>query len=203
MHLALLLVGAHDGSKQHETILEAAAHGPVMLIEPVPHLFARLFRSYGAMRNILCIDCCIAEQSGPVTFHAPRPNASDVLPGADQLGSLRPAHAIEHHTATADLFETITVNAMSFTDLLHRYGITGIDVLITDTEGWDARILPTFPFATTRPNQIVFEYVHADGTFNIGASLGRLLILLDERGYDMRVLDLENCMATRRTTVER
>lgn len=44
----------------------------------------------------------------------------------------------------------------------------------------------------------MFEFKHADGTFNIGRNLGHLLIMLDDLGYNMTIVDVENCLATRR-----
>jgi hypothetical protein len=79
-----------------------------------------------------------------------------------------------------------------------QFAITSLELLFTDTEGYDATLLSCFPFGQMRPNRIFFEYKHADGTCSIGRNLGHLLILLDERGYDMRMAETENCLATLR-----
>ena len=42
MHYTMIFVGANVGSKTQPLIHEANAIGKVMLIEPVPHLFATL-----------------------------------------------------------------------------------------------------------------------------------------------------------------
>jgi hypothetical protein len=90
------------------------------------------------------------------------------------------------------------VPALSFSDLVARLGVTSVRTLVTDLEGMDAVLLPTFPFERVRPDQLVFEYKHADGPRNIGRRLGALLIRLDELGYRMQIVDLENCVAVHR-----
>ena len=81
---------------------------------------------------------------------------------------------------------------------LVKYKIESIGTLFTDTEGFDSIILPTFPFSRMVPDNIVFEYKHSDGVFNIGRKFGKLISLLDKLGYNIRVADMENCVASRR-----
>jgi FkbM family methyltransferase len=198
--VSLLLVGADNGQKQSDLIRRSAAHGVVMLVEPVPFLFAALSRTWSDVPNVVCLNCCVAVEAGKTSFHAPTPDAINVHPAGDQLGSTIAEHAIRHDPALAAHIVEIEVEAVTFLDIVRHFGITSPDILFTDTEGYDAKLLPLFPFELPRPGQIVFEYKHADGTFNIGRELGRLLIMLDEFGYDMRIVDLENCVAVLRPT---
>ena len=198
MHVALLMVGAHNGQKQRETILRAATHGMVILIEPVPYLFASLQRYYAGTSNIVCLNRCVATQAGKVRFFAPTEDATQALPWADQLGSMSSDHAVRHEKALAGHIVEMEMDAVTFPELVDHFGISTLDVLFTDTEGHDASLLSHFPFDRLRPNQIIFEHKHADGTFNIGRNLGRLLIMLDELGYNMTIVDVENCLATLR-----
>jgi FkbM family methyltransferase len=199
MHFALLIVGAHKGERTRDLILGSAARGPVLLIEPVPHLFAALAQSYAGVANVTCLQSCVALEAGTVRFHAPTETAQTAFPWGDQLGSLRAEHAVRHEPALAAHVVDIPVRAVTFRDLVERYDITSLDMLFTDTESYDTILLPGFPFERMRPRQITFEYKHGDGTFNIGRKLGRLLIMLDDLGYDIRVTDFENCLATLRT----
>jgi hypothetical protein len=92
--------------------------------------------------------------------------------------------------------ETIRSRSESFETLIGSASISSIDILITDTEGMDAKLLPTFPFAKVRPRYIIFEFKHADGTHRVGRKLAALLVLLDSLDYAVRVLDVENLIAT-------
>jgi FkbM family methyltransferase len=198
MHVVLLMVGAHTGEKRRENILQAATKGVVILIEPVPFLFKRLSQTYAAFPNITILNYCVSPRPGKISFFAPTEEAIKVCPWGDQLGSMSADHAVRHNPALAPYIEEIQVEALTFPQLLDKFNIISLDVLFTDVEGYDTTLLPHFPFNLVLPKRIVFEYKHSDGTFNIGRNLGKLLIMLDELGYDMRIMDDENCLAARR-----
>jgi len=198
MHTALLLIGAHNGHKQRDLILRSAGQGATILVEPVPYLFAELQAQYAGQPNITCLNACITPQPGKVAFYAPTPQAIQAFPWGDQLGSLHPQHAVQHEQNLAPHIEQIEAEGITFDNLVDRFAITSLEMLFTDTEGYDATLLPLFPFDRVRPRQIIFEHKHADGTFNIGRKLGTLLILLDTLGYNVHMLDPENCLATTR-----
>jgi hypothetical protein len=133
-----------------------------------------------------------------VAFFAPSPGSNAVAPWGDQLGSMNQDHASLHHPAFAAYVSEIAVDCVTFKDLEVKYKIESIGTLFTDTEGFDSIILPTFPFRRVVPDNIVFEYKHSDGVFNIGRKFGMLICLLDKLGYNIRVVDMENCVASRR-----
>ena len=198
MEYALVLIGAHNGRKTQALVDRAAAAGPVLLVEPVPWLFRDLAQRYAGRQGINVLQAAVAEADAEhISFFAPNESANEIKAYGDQLGSLNPAHAIRHDPAFAEKVSEIKVPAFSFNALCKRYDITSIDTLMTDTEGYDARILATFPFRTMRPKKIVFEHVHCDGVFHIGKKFAVLLITLETHGYKTQIMDGENCQATR------
>ena len=198
MQYSLILIGAHNGSKTKSIVEWGASVGQVLLIEPVPWLFASLVEMYAGNPAITLLSAAISETDrDEITFFAPKPNANSVEPYGDQLGSLERSHAIDHNPQFSDAVEEITTRAISLSSLFAQYEIEYIDTLITDTEGYDARILAAFPFRHFRPRQIMFEFKHSDGTFHIGQRLAHLLVILEAHGYRTRVIDAENCIATR------
>ncbi len=200
MRAELLLVGAHNGRKMQKPILDAASRGTVILLEPVPYLYEQLAQTFRGVDNIHLEQKCVAENAGRAAFFAPIPGSTAVEPFADQLGSMNRDHAPLHNPALAAYVNQIEVECVTFQDLIKKYEIDSIGTLFTDTEGFDATILPTFPFNTIMPDFIVFEYKHSDGVFNIGRKFGSLICFLDTIGYNIRVLDVENCLASRRRT---
>lgn len=147
MEFSLVMVGAHNGSKTVDLVRERDAAGPVLLIEPIPYLFNDLKALHAELQNISFLNCCVAEaDAAEVSFFAPGRESNSVVFYGDQLGSLDPHHAASHHSSLRDFVTEIKVEAVSFTQLLDRFDITGIDILYTDTEGFDARLLVTFPF---------------------------------------------------------
>ena len=196
MHYNLVLIGAHDGSKTEGLVRQAAAQGPVLLVEPVPFLFARLRARYENVSNVMLRNIAVSRQNGEVDFTAPRETANSVVSYGDQLGSLIANHAVNHDAGMAAHVEMIRARSETFETLIDSSGISSINLLFTDTEGMDAELLPSFPFAKILPRQIVFEFKHADGTNRVGRKLAALLMLLDDLGYRVCVLDVENLIAT-------
>lgn len=195
---SLVIVGAHNGVQSAELVTQRAARGPVLLVEPVPYLFAELAALHADNAAVTVLNAAITEDEvDRVAFYAPRREATAVVSFGDQLGSLNPAHATAHHSALRDVVDRIEVPAETFRGLTERYAITDIDLLVTDTEGHDAALLANFPFENLRPRHITFEFKHSDGVFTIGRRFAELLITLADNGYRTTVLDVENCLATR------
>lgn len=53
-----------------------------------------------------------------------------------------------------------TVDVISPSTLLERFGIESIDLLMIDAEGFDYEVVKMFDIAATRPGMIIFEHVH-------------------------------------------
>jgi hypothetical protein len=140
-------------------------------LEPVPHLFAELSLEYANVSNVYLEQKCVAEKSGKVSFFAPSPDANSVAKWGDQLGSMNPDHALLHDPEFSKHITHIEADSITFEDLIIDYKIASINTLLTDTEGFDATLIPTFPFHLMFPNTIIFEFKHSDGVFNIGKSL--------------------------------
>lgn len=198
MHYSLVLVGAHNGAKTLPLIKESALLGRVLLVEPVPFLCEALRAAVKDIPNVSVANVCVALEDGMVEFSAPTARANEVLPGADQLGSMNSSHAAAHSQQLAGCFEVLAVESRTFASLLRDYDVTSVDTLFTDTEGYDCELLPDFPFDRVRPRVIVFEFKHSDGPFRVGPKLAGLLLRLEALQYDVSVLDVENMVATRR-----
>ncbi|MFO1160374.1 MAG: FkbM family methyltransferase [Reyranellaceae bacterium] len=196
MHFSLILVGAHDGSKSEQAVRCACERGHVLLIEPVRWLFDRLQDRFRNLANIQLCNCAISTRDGEADFYAPLQSANEVAPWGDQLGSFNPTHAQEHDPRFIGKIAVERVRTMTFASLIKRHGISAIDLLMTDTEGYDAKLLSGFPFELLRPHRILFEFKHSDGVFHIGKSFARIVTVLDSLNYNIRIADEENCMAT-------
>jgi FkbM family methyltransferase len=199
MHFSLVLVGAHDGSKTERLVEQARAAGKVLLIEPVPFLFARLKARYATASNVILRNIVVSSVDGEIDFTAPKPTANSLVNYGDQLGSLVDRHAVNHHPHMSEHLEIIRSSSLTFRKLVGEENIRSIDILITDLEGADAELLPTFPFSQLTPSRIIFEFKHADGTFRIGRKLANLLMFLDDLDYKVTVLDVENLLATHKS----
>jgi FkbM family methyltransferase len=83
--------------------------------------------------------------------------------GLDQLGSfdkmtiLKHANMIPHFES---FIKEIYVPTMTIEDLLKKYGVTNVNLLQIDTEGYDYEILNQEPFASVKPKILIFEHQH-------------------------------------------
>ncbi len=193
----LLIVGAHNGAKQAGLIQKCAANGKVILMEPVPYLFEALSARYANQENITCLNKAIDFNTGHKSFFMVTSDGNKIAPWGDQLGSFNPQHALLHDQKFQSELREINVPTISFEDLIAEYQITNLRLLLTDTEGFDAQLLQSFPFEKLMPDEILFEYKHSDGVFRIGKNFANLLAKLDQFDYHMKIIDMENCHAKR------
>ncbi|MBK8953269.1 MAG: FkbM family methyltransferase [Chitinophagaceae bacterium] len=64
------------------------------------------------------------------------------------------------------------IQSLSFSALLKKHGVTTVDLVSIDTEGFDYEILKTIDFGVTRPSLIIFEVSHlSKEQFKKGVSL--------------------------------
>ena len=194
MKFSLVVIGAHSGDKLSKAIETYSKHGDVLLVEPVPWLFKKLQEKYGLVKSVHLLQAVISENDADeISFFAPVESANEIATWGDQLGSLNPVHALGHNKEFSKKIEEIKVRGISFGTLINKFEIEQIDVLHTDTEGYDARLLSVFPFDKIKPRELIFEYKHSDGVFTIGKNFAKLLLILDELSYKTQVIDTENC----------
>ena len=194
MKFSLIVIGAHSGEKLSQAIELYSKRGDVLLVEPVPWLFKKLQEKYGSVKSVHLLQAVISENDAEeVSFFAPVESANEIATWGDQLGSLNPIHALGHNKEFSNKIEEIKVRGISFKELINKFGIDEIEVLHTDTEGYDARLLSEFPFDKIKPMELIFEYKHSDGVFTIGKNFAKLLLILDGLSYKTQVIDVENC----------
>jgi FkbM family methyltransferase len=194
LKFSLIVIGAHSGEKLSQAIELYSKRGDVLLVEPVPWLFKKLQEKYGSVKSVHLLQAVISENDAEeVSFFAPVESANEIATWGDQLGSLNPIHALGHNKEFSNKIEEIKVRGISFKELINKFEIDEIEVLHTDTEGYDARLLSEFPFDKIKPMELIFEYKHSDGVFTIGKNFAKLLLILDGLSYKTQVIDVENC----------
>jgi FkbM family methyltransferase len=142
-------VGANDG-KQLDPIYEIVIQNNLsgILIEPIAETFARLQENYKNTPSVIFEQCAIAGHDGMVDLHC---NI-----GTDLHHTLSTAQANYHFTNA----EIQSVPALTFTSLLQKHAVTQVDLLVIDVEGYDFKLLQTFPFDTIRPHVVRCECMH-------------------------------------------
>jgi len=160
----VIVVGAYDGVENDPLanfIRKHVCRG--ILLEPQPAIFARLRENIGCLPGLELVNAAVAQASGALPlFYVPA--GIEGLPHwVTQLASFSREHIVGHEDRAPGVsrhIATLTVDTLSFDDLLDRYQLPAIDVLQIDAEGMDALLLSWFPFERIRPGLIHYEISH-------------------------------------------
>lgn len=189
-------VGAHEGQAGDPISLYVKRDGwSGILVEPVPELFERLQATYRGVAGLTFENVAIAEQPGRRRFYRLSPAAGEVYELADALGSLDRDVLLSHAQQVPDIeryVEEIEVDCLTFDGLFARHDVDRIDLLHIDAEGYDARLLRTFPWQRFEPRVVLYEHDHLDRRDRAATEA-----MLRERGYEL-VLSRTNTLAARR-----
>jgi FkbM family methyltransferase len=171
-----LQVGGLDGvsfDPLRSHILSGQMSG--LIIEPVSHYFEKLQKLYEGSDRIAVCNCAIFDKSGEQTMWRFNPASiesgllglpfagissfvmEDLLKDDGTLGIMfDPTVRVLLRT----LVEAVTVQCLTFEDVLEKYGVSRIDLLQIDTEGYDLEILQMFDFVKYQPTIVHYEHMH-------------------------------------------
>lgn len=160
-------VGANDGKTGDPIfhLIRPDRQGKALLIEPVPYLFERLQRNYSDLPDCILANVAIAPVSSSAPIYYIDPDARKYFPELpayfEELASFDRAKIAQilGERATSLLREKV-VETTPLRNLLIENGITRVDLLQIDTEGYDYEVLKTFPFDLSLPVVVCFEHCH-------------------------------------------
>jgi FkbM family methyltransferase len=186
-------VGANDGQfadPVHSFVRSGRWTG--ILIEPLPAVFATLRERLGAVRGLNFANCAIGPKDDTATFYACRDPHSP-------LSSFDRDTILKHTDwalsiglpAPETCIQEISVPVFTLETTCAKFGLDQIDVLVTDTEGFDCKVIRSMDLAIRQPIIVHFEHTHcADG------ETSDLRDLLQSLGYDL-LYDKYNAIAVR------
>lgn len=187
-------IGANDGRSGDPILPNAGSLGwSGLLVEPQPEAFARLGKTYEGNPNVHLVNAAIGERNERriLYFHPDRPlTLASFVPDRNVL-------------AGAEGLDQVEVEAITFEALFERYGVTRVDILQMDTEGYDYQILKGFDFSQYHPKLINMEFYclpldERIATFNLLRAAGyawrfhkRDLLAFDRKtfGDDFHIID--------------
>lgn len=200
-------IGANDGD-QHDHlgpfIAERDWRG--VMVEPVPYVFERLRRNFGAVDGVRLEMAAIAAGDGTSTlFHlaeAPDAAAEGLPPWYDGIGSLSREALLAHAPQIAGIADRVVeteVPCLTFDSLCAKHGLPAVDLLAVDTEGHDWEILKTVDLTVWRPRLVVYEHYHLSEADRAAAAghLRRHGYELLAEGFDTFCLRTEDDELTR------
>src|SRR5579864_4270420 len=154
-------IGSNDGKKNdplHRFILKNGWNG--ILVEPDPANFKKLTNHYSQVSGLIFENLGIGPVRGELLFYKLK-NITDQEPGwYDQVGSFDRETFIKNIHYEQDLEKRMTsepLPVITFDDLLQKNNFREVDLLHTDTEGFDYKILRSINFAEHDIRIVIFE----------------------------------------------
>jgi FkbM family methyltransferase len=190
-----LQIGANDGASDDSIYPFVRINSwRGILVEPVKYLFDRLIANYSGVNGVAFENKALTEHDGKQIFYRLKETA-DALPGwYDQIGSLKLDVVLSHQVAIPNIGDYLVeeeVECISFGTLVSRHGVTAIDLILIDTEGYDLNILKTIDFDRFHPKLVIYEQKHLSISDKAEASR-----LLRSKGYVVHSIGANNA-ATR------
>lgn len=170
--VSFIQIGANDGltnDKLRDSILKYQWEG--ILVEPVPYVFRRLLQNYKGVHGLIFENCAISETSGKMMFYSIDEydeQGRSVFEDfddykIDQLGSFDRKTLLKHsymHRDFEKLINEIEVPCLTFHDLVEKYKVEKLELLLVDAEGYDHKIIHSINFDKISPRVIIFEHHH-------------------------------------------
>lgn len=161
-------VGSNDGERfDHLRDLIRGREWRGIMVEPVPYVFARLRDNYGGIDRVALENAAIADRDGTLPLYHLReadPGERERLPGwYDAIGSFSREAVLGHAREIPDIAERLVrteVPSLTFESLCRKHGVEQIDLLVTDTEGYDFELLRNIDLETRHPRLVVYEHFH-------------------------------------------
>jgi FkbM family methyltransferase len=197
----VLQVGANDGFSRdpvHRFIVRDRWRG--VLVEPQPDVFERELRqTYRAHPQLNLINAAVDRVIGEkelyrLSFCNERwanglsgfccetleKQVKGYVQGRCERDGIQPPERLE------DCISSLRVPAVTFETLLDRYGLSRLDLLQIDCEGYDAELIKMFPFERLVPHFINFESLHLSPAqkAELKETLGKLGYICHEIGHD-------------------
>lgn len=155
-------LGSNDGVSNdalYRHVLWGGWRGAV--VEPMPGPFARLTRNYRWVSRVVPIQTAVGAVAGQLTMFYVEPRAGD--PGyVDQISSFLKDHVLSH-TDVPDVAGRVrerVVPVTTFADICERAGLSTVDVVHLDVEGFDAALLAVLPYDKLQIGAVIFEHLH-------------------------------------------
>jgi FkbM family methyltransferase len=194
----IVQVGACDGSN-NDPINHYVRQGMAraVLIEPNPFAFARLQKAYAGAEGVTLIQSAVGTHDGETFLY--RVKKVDKMDSEVdltlQVASFYREH-LESHGKKPSEIEKIAVPCRSLFSLVSELGLTKIDLLQIDAEGFDAAVVRMALEMQITPTCINFEHIHL-----VSADRRPLFKLLKEKGY-LLGFDAWNILAVKESLMQ-
>ncbi|MDA3872145.1 MAG: FkbM family methyltransferase [Candidatus Marinimicrobia bacterium] len=145
-----------------------------ILIEPQRNIFMRLKHNYKKMNNLIFENVAVCNKNGLKSLYkisfsdanwassisSFRKEDVEALINSGYVEKKAIKEGIKLPTNRKEYITTEKVNCVTLENLILKYDITNIDMLMIDAEGYDFEIIKTINFNKVKPLNIVYEHTH-------------------------------------------
>ena len=187
--LVFVKVGANDGVSGDPCarLFLENSEWRGLLVEPVPYLAEKLGNIYSDKKRFTIEQVAIGGRRTQACFYYVREDANreikDLPSHFDMLGSFDRQHIIDHFDGVLEPYIVeVLIDVETLAELLDRNGVTQVDLLQVDTEGFDWEVLQSLDFQRVKPKAIYIEHKHL--TSESRADMRKLLTRHNYSIYD-------------------
>ncbi len=176
----LIQVGSNDGKRFDNLNKFIKKYSPKsILVEPIKQDFDELKKNYSNQKNIFFENSAISINNKINTlFKVDELKLKFYDEHIKGIASFEKNHLLKHGVSKSHIKE-VKVNSLSMNDLLKKYSIIHLDLLMIDAEGYDGEIVIDFLSINSLRPLIIFEYIHVNhNTFK------KLVNLLSIKKYE-------------------
>lgn len=161
--LSFIQIGANDGMMNDPIYQFNSRNKNVVsgyVLEPMPDTFSKLVENYKNNPSIIPFNLAIHSTNSEMILYRVNPErANELTAFARGIASFDPEHWRKSGIVPSeDFIEQLKVKCVSFSQFIVLNGITKIDLVILDTEGYDYEILMDLDFKILKPRIIHFEH---------------------------------------------
>lgn len=161
--LNFVQIGANDGVMNdpiYKFIQKNKERVSGFVLEPLPDIFSNLVMNYQSFPSIKPLNLAIHNSETEMVLYRVKSEYLSKVPAfARGIASFDPNHWKKTSLIPDPSYiQREIVKCVSYSQLLQDYGITKIDLLLIDTEGYDYDILMGIDFSHLKPRIIRFEH---------------------------------------------
>jgi FkbM family methyltransferase len=187
--LTVVQVGAFDGISNNAldyVKLANICELKAVLIEPNPVAYEKLVSNVSDLASVVCVNVAIDSADGKRSFTVVKPHELAKFQWIEQLSSFDKQTILSHSDKVPDLtsyMADVSVDCLTLASVIVTHGIDVLDILLIDTEGYDAVIVENALQLKVQPSIVLFEHTHLSKS-----EILRVVNLL--RGSDYSVCDI-------------
>ena len=178
-------IGANDG-KRFDTINNfIKKYSPTsILVEPIKKDFEELKKNYKGQKGIFFENSAISVDNNIKYLYKVDDKKYHLYDEhVKGISSFEINHLLKHGVSKSHIIKE-SINSISINDLLNKYSVIELDLLVIDAEGYDGDIVIDFLYNINLRPTIIFEYIHISHK-----TIKKLIELLVLKKYDFYRLD--------------